>query len=85
MSYDTVITTAKIGTVAGGSTTVVAGVLENIPIAVYGLGATIFFGILGLAVAIYFKNKEYRIKLAEFKLNNDGLDPEEFLATVLRE
>jgi hypothetical protein len=85
MSYDTVITTAKVGTVAGGSTTVVAGVLENIPIAMYGIGVTILFGILGLAVTYYFKYKEYRIKLAEFKLNNNGLDPEEFLATVLRE
>jgi hypothetical protein len=85
MNYDTAITTAKVGTIASGSATVIADFLGDIPVAVYGLGATILFGIIGLAITIYFKNKEYRIKLAEFKLNNNGIDPEEFLNTIIQE
>jgi hypothetical protein len=79
MNHEVVITTAKVGTVAGGSTTVVAGFFSNIPIAVYGLFATFLFGILGLAVTYYFKNKEYRIKLAEFKASHNGAEPDDFL------
>jgi hypothetical protein len=79
MTYDIAVTTAKVGTVAGGSTTVVAGFFSNIPVAVYGIFATVFFGIMGLAVTYYFKNKEYRIKLAEFKVKHGGADPDDFL------
>jgi hypothetical protein len=39
----------------------------------------VFFGIMGLAVTYYFKNKEYRIKLAEFKVKHGGADPDDFL------
>jgi acyl-coenzyme A synthetase/AMP-(fatty) acid ligase len=79
MTYETAVTTAKIGTVAGGSTTVVAGYFSNIPVAAYGIFATVFFGVMGLVVTYYFKNKEYRIKLAEFKAKHKGADPEDFL------
>jgi hypothetical protein len=81
MSYDTAVTTAKVGTIVGGSTTVIADVVNNIPVAIYGLCATIAFGLFGLAVTFYFKNKEYRIKLAEFKAAHRGADPDDFLDT----
>jgi hypothetical protein len=81
MNHEAVVTIAKVGTVTGGSTTVVAGWLSYIPIAVYGLIATIVFGILGLAVTYYFKNKEYRLKLAEFKAQHEGAEPDDFLDT----
>jgi hypothetical protein len=83
MNHDAVVTVAKVGTIAGGSTTMVAGWLSYIPIAVYGLAATILFGILGLAVTFYFKNKEYRIKLAEFKAAHHGAEPDYFLDTQI--
>jgi hypothetical protein len=81
MNYDFAVITAKIGTVTGGLTTVIAGYLSNIPIAVYGIFVTILFGVMGLAVTYYFKNKEYRIKLADFKVKYQGADPEDFLDT----
>lgn len=85
MNHEAVVTVSKFGTVTGGLTTIIADRMSNLPIAAYGLFATILFGTLGLAVTYYFKNKEYKIKLATFKLDNNGLDPEEFLATQLDE
>lgn len=82
MTYETTVAIAKVGTVTGGSTTVVAGFANNLPVAWYGLTATIAFGILGLVVTYYFKNKEYRIKLAEFKAQHNGAEPEDFLDTT---
>ena len=85
MNHEAVITVSKLGTVTGGLTTIIADQMSNLPVAVYGLFATFLFGTLGIAVAYYFKNKEYKIKLAEFKLAHNGIDPEEFLATQLDE
>jgi hypothetical protein len=85
MNHDFVVTISKFGTVLGGLTTIIADRMSNLPIAVYGLWATILFGTLGLLVTYYFKNKEYKIKLADFKLAHNGLDPEEFLATQIAE
>jgi hypothetical protein len=81
MNHDAVITVAKVGTVTSGFTTVVAGWMHEVPVSVYGLLTTILFGILGLAVTYYFKNKEYRLKLAEFKATHRGADPDDFLDT----
>jgi hypothetical protein len=85
MNHEVVVTVAKVGTTTGGLTTVIAGALSQVPIAVYGLIATIAFGVLGLAVTYYFKNKEYRIKLAEFKAKHKGADPDYFLDTLQSE
>ena len=79
MSHEAVITIAKVGTTTGGLTTIIAGFLHHIPIAVYGLVLTTVFGVLGLWVTTYYKKKEYRIKLAEFKAKHKGADPEFFL------
>jgi hypothetical protein len=79
MNHEVVVTVAKVGTTTGGLTTVIAGVFSNIPIAVYGILLTAVFGILGLVVTYYFKNKEYRIKLAEFKVKHKGADPDYIL------
>jgi hypothetical protein len=85
MNHEAVVTVSKFGTVTGGLTTIIADRMSNLPIAVYGLWATILFGTLGLLVTYYFKNKEYKIKLADFKLAHNGIDPEEFLATQITE
>lgn len=81
MNHDVVVACSKAGTLIGCSTTVVGSYLSNLPVAVYGLGATILFGTLGLAVTYYFKNKEYLIKLAEFKAKHNGAEPDDFLDT----
>lgn len=82
MNHEAVVTVSKFGTVTGGLTTIIADRMSNIPVSIYGLLATLLFGTLGLAVTYYFKNKEYRIKLAEFKAAHGGAEPDDFLDTI---
>lgn len=72
------IATAQVGTATSCTTTVAAATVNNTTVALLGLFFTVVFGTLGLAVSFYFKNKEYKVAVAEFKAKHDGRHPDSF-------
>lgn len=79
----TLVTISKLGTV--GSTAVAAGAswLQQYGIAVAGLAFTVLFGVLGLLVSHYFKNKEFELN-EKLKNREDQRRDEEHKATMAR-
>lgn len=73
------VTVSKIGTVGGVGVAGVAEMFGERSIALFGLGFTILFGVLGLLVTYHFKNKEYVLKAKE-----DNRRDEEHAATMAR-
>lgn len=65
---DNIIPIAKAGTLTSLSATIVSDLLASPRLVSWlGLAVTIFFAVLGLFATVYFKRREEKIQLAEFR------------------